>query len=110
MNTGLLKSGSILYDVLFLEGQPNQWEFKFSQIYEPSTQQFKVRDIMIVKELHCWKLKYTYSDYRKEFSVSFSLDAMPNDPFGMSSGRGFYFDGFEKELKEFKQEGAVFHY
>lgn len=102
MNVGTLKSGSILYDMFFLEGEPNQWHLKFGQIFEPSTQQFKVRDIMVVKDLHCWEMKYTYSDYRKEFSFSFSLKALPDEPFGVSSGRGFYYDGFEQGLDDLK--------
>ncbi|MEA3493789.1 MAG: hypothetical protein U9R38_05330 [Candidatus Margulisiibacteriota bacterium] len=110
MNIGTLKSGSILYDMFFLEGEPNQWRLKFGQIFEPSTQQFKVRDIMVVKDLHCWEMKYTYSDFRKEFSFSFSLKALPDEPFGVSSGRGFYYDGFEKGIKEIKSGGDVRRY
>jgi len=110
INIGELKSGSILYDIYFLEGQANQWRIKFSQIYEPASRQFKVRDIMVEKDLHCWTMRYTYSDYRKEFSLSFSLKALPDEPVGISSGRGFYYEGFDEELKEFKQEGAIQRY
>ncbi len=110
MNTGELRSGSLLYDFYILQGEPNQWHVKFSQIYEPATDQFKVRDIMIVKDLHCWEMKYKYSDLRKEFSVTFGLKALPNEPVGISTGRGFYYEGLEKELKEFKREGAVERY
>lgn len=110
MNVGQLKSGSILYDIYFLEGQANQMHLKLSQIYETSTQQFKLRDIMVVKDLHCWELKYTYSDYRKEFSVTMSLKAMPDEPIGMATGRGFFFEGLEKELKDIKKEGAIKRY
>ncbi|MFH1683670.1 MAG: hypothetical protein ABIA67_02175 [Candidatus Margulisiibacteriota bacterium] len=110
MNIGQLRSGSILYDIYFLEGQANQWHLKFSQAYETSSKQFKLRDIMIVKDLHCWELKYSYSEYRKEFSVTFSLKALPDMPIGMSTGRGFFFDGLEKEMKDFKSEGAIKRY
>ena len=110
MNVGELRSGSVLYDLFLLQGESNQWHVKLSQIYEPATQQFKVRDIMVVKDLHCWELKYTYSDYRKEFSFTFGLKALPDEPVGISTGRGFYMEGFEKELKELKQEGAIKRY
>jgi hypothetical protein len=93
--------------MLFLEGEPNQWHVKVGQIFEPATRQFKVRDIMVVKDLHCWELRYTYSDYRKEFSLSFSLKALPDEPVGISSGRGFYIESFEKELKGIRSEGEV---
>jgi hypothetical protein len=110
MNAGEIRSGSIQHDLYFLEGQPNQWYIRLGQIYEHSSRQFKLRDIMVVKDLHCWELRYTYSDYRKEFSMSMSLKALPDEPVGMSSGRGFYFDSFEKELKELKPEGAIKRY
>lgn len=110
MNQGQLKSGSLLYDFYLLEGQRNQWHFKISQVYETASQQFKVRDIMLVKDLHCWELKYTYSDLRKEFGLTISLKALPDEPVGVSSGRGFYYEGFEKEFKKFKQEGEVRRY
>ncbi|MBU0672269.1 MAG: hypothetical protein KJ732_04480 [Candidatus Margulisbacteria bacterium] len=110
MNVGLLKSGSILYDVFFLEGQANQLHLKFSQVYEVATEQFKLRDIMVIKDLHCWELRYTYSEYRKEFSMTISLKALPGEPVGMSTGRGFYFEGLERELGEIKPEGAIRRY
>ena len=110
LNTGKLKSGSAVYEIYFLQGEPNQWRVKFSQVYDPSTEEFKVRDIMVVKDLHCWVLTYTYSDYRKEFSLTFSLKALPDEPVGISTGRGFYVESFEKELEGFKKEGAVQRY
>lgn len=110
LNNGDLKSGSILYDVYFLKGQPNQMRVKLSQVYEPATEQFKLRDIMLVKDLHCWEIKYTYSDYRKEFSLTMTLKAIPDEPIGVSTGRGFYFEGFEKQMKELKPEKAIKRY
>jgi len=104
LNSGELKSASILYDFIFLQGQANQMELKFDQIYEPATRQLKVRDIMIMKELHCWNLKFTYSDYRKEFSFTFGLKAIPEEPVGFSTGRGFYSETFDKAQSELQQE------
>ncbi|MDI6731865.1 MAG: LptA/OstA family protein [Candidatus Margulisbacteria bacterium] len=114
MNNGQLKYGNVLYDLFILKGEPNQWHVKFSQVFETASQQFKVRDIMIVKDLHCWELKYTYSDWLKQFSLTFTLKAVPDQPIGYAAGRGLYFDGFERELKkmlnEIKPEGAVTRY
>jgi len=110
LNSGRLRSGSALYDVYFLQGEPNQLQVKVSQVYEPASEELKVRDIMVVKDLHCWELKYTYSDYRREFSLTISLKALPDEPVGLSTGRGFYFDSFEKELKGLKPEGAIQRY
>jgi len=110
MNIGELRSGSALWDVYFLEGAPNQMHVRVGQVFDPLTKEFKVRDIMVVKDLHCWEMRYSYSDYRKEFSFSFSLKALPGEPVGFSGGRGFYFDSFERELKGLKPEGAVRRY
>jgi hypothetical protein len=110
LNQGQLKSASISYDMYFLKGEPNQTRLQFNQVFDPSTKDFKVRDIMILKDLHCWEMKYVYSDYRKEFSVVFSLKAMPGEPVGFQTGRGFYYDGFERELQQLKPEGQIRRY
>lgn len=114
LNTGQVKSGSLLYDLYLLEGEPNQWRFKVSQVYEPASGQFKVRDIMVIKQLHCWELQYAYNDFRKEYSFMLSLKALPNEPIGLSTGRGFYVEGLEKEInksmQEIKSEGAIKRY
>ena len=110
LNNGDLKSASALYDLYLLHKQPNQWHWRFSQVLDRSSGQFRVRDIMLVKDLHCWELKYTYSDYRKEFSLVFSLKAMPDEPVGMSTGRGFYIESFEKRLKEITPKDTIRRY
>jgi hypothetical protein len=110
LNAGKLKSGSAVYDIYFLEDEPNQLRVKLSQVYDPVTEEFKVRDIMVIKDLHCWELKYTYSDYRKEFSFTLSLKALPDEPVGISTGRGFYMESFEQEMKGLKKEGAIRRY
>ncbi|MBI5400224.1 hypothetical protein HZB07_06450 [Candidatus Saganbacteria bacterium] len=110
LNNGDLKAASFNHDLFILAGEPNQWHLIFNQILDTNTKEFKVRDIMAVKELHCWRLIYTYNDYRKEFSFTMSLNALPDEPVGVSSGRGFYFDTLEKSLRELKPEGAVQRY
>lgn len=113
MNGVGLRSANALYDIYFLEKAPNQWHFRLGQVFDPQTGEFKVRDIMVVKDLHCWEMRYQYSDYRKEFSLVFSLKAMPEEPLGFATGRGFYFQGFdelEKETKGMKMEGEVKRY
>ena len=57
---------------------------------------------MIVKDLHCWEIKYMYSDYRKEFSYTFKTKAFPDEPFGYAPAKGFYHEGFNKSIKEMK--------
>ncbi len=102
LNSGQLKSGSNLMDLEIADKREwqNHWHFKLGHVYNPAKQEFKLVDLMVVKDLHCWEVKYTYSDYRKEFSVVFTLKALPGEPLGYVGGRGFYFDSFEKALKE----------
>jgi len=102
LNSGFIKSGNSLVGLEVGEEKDwlNHWQFKFGHVYNPYTQDFKLVDLMVVKDLHCWEVTYTYSDYRKEFALVFKLKALPEEPFGYNEGRGFYFEGFEKTLKE----------
>ena len=59
-----MRSASALYDWYLLEKEANEFHFRVGQVFDPATKEFKVRDIMLVKQLHCWEMKYTYSDYR----------------------------------------------
>jgi hypothetical protein len=110
MNQGQLRYGNVLYNLVLLPGEPNQTSLRVGQVYDPAEKDFKVRDIMVTRDLHCWEMKFTYSDYRKEFSFSFNLKAMPGEPVGFAPGRGFYYDGFERELGKLNPEGAVTRY
>ena len=102
LNNGLIKSGSNLLDFEIADETDwkNHWHFKVGHVYNPVSQELKMVDFSAVKDLHCWEVKYTYSDYRKEFSITFTLKALPGEPIGYAGGRGFYFDSFEKSLKE----------
>jgi len=104
LNNGDMKSGSISYDFLLLEGQKNEWKVRLRQVWDTASKEFKLRDIMVVKDLHCWQLTYTYSDYRKEFSLKVSLDAFPSDPVGFATGKGFNYEGAERRINEMKNE------
>lgn len=102
LNAGEIRQGSAYYDIYFLEKEPNQLHLNFSQVYDTDKKEIRLQDVAIVKDLHCWEMKFNYSDYRKEYSFIFSVKAMPDEPFGFGSGRGFYFEGFEKEMNKFK--------
>jgi hypothetical protein len=114
LNNGNVKSAGAVYDLFLLKSDPNEWHIRVGQNYDAASKEFKVRDIMLVKSLHCWELKYTYNDFRKEFSLTFTLKALPDEPIGLSTGRGFYVEGVEKELnkemREYKNEGAIRRY
>ena len=113
LNLGELKYASANYGIYFLKGEANQIFLQFNQVYDPASKELKVRDIMIVKELHCWNMKYSYNDYRKEFAVTFSLNAMPDEPFGFATGRGFYYEGLgrlESEIQKLNPETEIRRY
>ncbi len=92
-NTGAFKSASTSYRLTIWQGEPNQLFAEVNSGYEPTTNEMRVRDIMLVKDLHCWQMKYTYSDYLKQFSITFTLKAMPGEPLGFDNSRGFYNKG-----------------
>lgn len=102
LNSGQLKSGSNLFDLEIADEKDwgNHWHFKLGHVYNPDKQDFKLVDVSVIKDLHCWEVKYTYSDYRREFSFTFTLKAFPGDPIGYTGDRGFYFDSFEKSINE----------
>ncbi|MBN3032913.1 MAG: hypothetical protein JW873_02345 [Candidatus Saganbacteria bacterium] len=100
LNGAGLQTASVLHDLYLLQGEDNELHFRFSQVFDAATKEFKVRDIMLVKQLHCWELTFSYSDYTRDFSFVFSLKALPGQPAGFSSGRGFYFQGFDQGLQQ----------
>jgi len=102
LNLGGLKQGNCLINLETASEKDwkNHWNFKLGYVYDTTIKDFKPVDLMVIKDLHCWEVKYTYSDYKKEFSFIFTLKAFPYEPFGYSGGRGFYFDSFEKALQK----------
>lgn len=88
-NSGRLKSGNMSYDVYFMEGAPNQAYLRLEQGYDANSSQFKLRDVILVKDLHCWEMRFNYSDYRKEYNFSFRSKALPEKPGGFLRSLGF---------------------
>ena len=105
LNYGLIKTAS---DRLAFEIDPDNWrthmQIKIGHSYDFFTQEYKMRELILVKDLHCWEMTYRYNDLIKETSVSFSLKAFPDQPLGWTTGRGLYFEGFEKGKAEFEQQ------
>lgn len=104
MNYGYIKSADTLVSFEIGENWQDHWSFKFSHRYDLSAKEMRLMDVMIVKDLHCWEMKYTYSEYAKQYTVTFSLKAFPDIPFGWNTGRGFYFEGFEQAKGEITGE------
>ena len=98
-----MKSGNslIVWDVL-----PKHWRahtyFRIGHVFDPQTREFKMRDFSIVKDLHCWELRYTYSDFKKESNYLLVLKAFPTQPIGVSGEKGLYFEGVEKAIEQQK--------
>lgn len=99
LNTGILLSANSVMDLEIGEDWQSRWHFRVGHTYDFETSQYMVRDVAIVKDLHCWEAMYTYSDYKKEHRIGFTLKAFPNMPVGLNvSGQGSYFDGFYQNL------------
>ncbi len=105
LSNGKLKGGNSLLEYEIL---PDTWEgrakFRVGHSYDPQTQEYKMRDVEIVKDLHCWELKYTYSDFKKSSNYIFVLKAFPTQPIGVGGEKGLYFEGVEKELEKGKTQ------
>ena len=94
-NQGEIRSASALYKLTLLQGEVNQTYIELNQGYDLASRQMRIRDIIVVKDLHCWQIKYGYSDYLKQFSITFSLKASSGESIGFDPSRGFYGPGIE---------------
>ncbi|MCX5726177.1 MAG: DUF3769 domain-containing protein [Candidatus Saganbacteria bacterium] len=98
LNSGALRSADSLFDIEMGDDWTNKWHIRAGNVYDFFTKRFLLRDLMIVKDLHCWEAKFMYSDYNKEYTFSFTLKAFPSQPFGWSTGGGLFFQGFDQEF------------
>jgi lipopolysaccharide export system protein LptA len=110
LNGAGLQYASALHDLYVLKGADNEMHLRVSQIFDPAAKGFRIGDIMIVKQLHCWDMSFSYSDYRKDFSFVFSLKALPGEPAGFSSTSGFSFQGFQQAIDQLNLQGEVKRY
>jgi len=71
-----------------------KWAFKLSHLYDLSKDAIILQDAEIIKDLHCWEARFTWSQLRREYKFYFSLKAFPNMPFGFGTGdSGIFFEG-----------------
>jgi hypothetical protein len=106
MNTGLFKSAHSLltFEIGDEENWQNHYNIKLGHVYNPTTREYKLVDVEIVKDLHCIAATYRYSDYRKEYSIFLTIKALPDEPVGFVEGKGFHFESLEREMSEFEAE------
>ncbi len=107
INNNIFKSANSILDAEI----GDDWRYKFhvrvGHSYDFFTGRFIMRDLMIVKDLHCWEMKYVYSDWLKEWRLSFTLKAFPEVPVGWGAGdRGYFFEGFSTDsfMQNFNQQ------
>ena len=104
LNVGRILSANSVMDLEIGDTWEDRWHFKVGHTYDPETDLYLIRDVAIVKDLHCWEAVFTYNDYRKEFRFGMTLKAFPSFPISYVSGdSGSYFDGFMNNM-HFEQE------
>jgi|GEM_PF-711827 len=107
LNQSLFKSaGSLVRAELFKDNWRYNFFLEFRHSYDYFVGKFILRDLSFVKNLHCWEMRFTYSDWRKEWRVSFTLNAFPSQPVGWGAGeRGYFFEGYSPDrfLNQFRQ-------
>jgi hypothetical protein len=104
MNSGALISANSLVDLEIGDTWENRWHFKMGHSYDFFTDTYKLRDLAIVKDLHCWEAVFTYNDYLKEFRFGMTLKAFPQFPLSyVSNANGNYFNSFMDNM-HFEQE------
>jgi hypothetical protein len=95
INSGQILSANSLMDLEIGDTWENSWHFKMGHTYDTTTGTYMLRDLAIVKDLHCWEAVFTYNDYMKEFRFGMTLKAFPQFPISyVSSENGNYFNSF----------------
>ena len=72
----------------------NRWDFKIGHSYDVARDAIIMQEVSAVKDLHCWECKFTWSEFRREYRLTFVLKAFPEMPIGYASGnQGFFIEG-----------------
>lgn len=104
MNTGTILSANSLVDLEIGDSWENRWHFKMGHSYDFTLDRYMLRDLGVVKDLHCWEAVFTYNDFRKEYRFGMTLKAFPAYPLSYVAGEaGNYFDSFMNNM-HFEQE------
>jgi len=106
INNNLFKSANSRIAAEIGEDWRYKFKVEFRHSYDYFTGGFILRDLTFVKDLHCWETRFVYSDWRKEWRLSFTLKAFPEQPVGWGAGeRGYFLEGFstDKLLNDFRQ-------
>lgn len=103
INNGLLKTADTFLDLEIGNTWQSRWRFIVGHQYEFYKENFELKDLVVIKDLHCWEAKFRYVEIFKEFSISFTLKAFPDEPIGWGSGKGFTFETLNKAVGEATQ-------
>ena len=94
-----LRSGKTRYATNLLEfgigdTWQSRWDFKISHSYDVARDAIIMQEASIVKDLHCWETTLSWSEFRREYKIVFTLKAFPEMPVGYTSGnQGFFIEG-----------------
>lgn len=98
LNDGKTKYASNSFDWEIGNTWDQKWKINLNHIYDVSSNKFILQEASAIKDLHCWEAKYSWSEAMKEFRITFTLRAFPEQPIGYASGsRGFFMEGIPKE-------------
>jgi hypothetical protein len=104
LNYGLLKTANSAEEITIGNCWQNTWKIRATQSYDYFTREYLPRELSIIKDLHCWEAKYSYSDYRKEHTLTLTLKALPDQPMGWATGKGFFYEGFDRAFDSIKSD------
>jgi hypothetical protein len=104
MNVGRVLSANTLVDLVMGDSWENRFHFKMGHVYDFTTDHLQLRNLAVVKDLHCWEASVSYDDYLKEWRFVMSLKAFPAYPVSYVTGAGGnYFNSFMNNM-HFEQE------
>jgi len=94
LNTGQTKSATNLLSWQLGDTWQSRWSVKIGHTYDYARGAIILQEAAVVKDLHCWEMAFSWSDFRKESRVTFTLKAFPERPIGFTSGNnGFFIEG-----------------
>ncbi len=101
-----LRTGKTRYATNILEfgvgsGWQSRWHFRLAHSYDVARDAIIMQEASVVKDLHCWEGKFSWSEFRKEYRVTFTLKAFPDVPVGYASGnQGLFIEGFMERMSD----------
>ena len=79
VGTKYYNSGDTVFDLTSEVGLKlgKKWKLNFFSRYDVNEREFKNRDYLLYRDLHCWEARFIYREFQGEFFLSLNIKAFP---------------------------------